>query len=201
MPPREIPATPTDNSKHSQQPQALPPGAPLEAFPERELRSSDVRELAPGRAGADVDELMRKFYSVVSFPEGGSPDWQGMEALFSKRARVTRVTPEGIDYLDFEGFRSLAEELIEVGAFTSFYELETARRTDRFGDVLHMASAYVTKVSPRARDYIERGVNSLQLIREQGEWKILSLCWDVAAPFNQSGLEPVAQEEVPYGQS
>jgi hypothetical protein len=164
---------------------------------------SDIRELAPDRGGlgSDIDELMSKFYAVISFAEGEAPDWEAMAALFSKQARITRVTPEGIDYLDFAGFRNLAEELIEVGAFTSFFEQEVARRADRFGAVLHMASAYVTKVSPRARDYIERGVNSLQLIREHGQWRILSLCWDVAAPFNQSGLQPVAQDEVQHGES
>jgi hypothetical protein len=125
-----------------------------------------------------IDELMELFYQVISFAEGGSPDWNTMARLFSGQARITRITPEGIDYLDLKGFRSLAEELIEVGAFTSFFEREIARRTERFGNVMHVASAYETTISPDAVDYIERGVNSLQLIRESGGWKICSLCWD-----------------------
>jgi hypothetical protein len=164
-------------------------------------RQSDIRSLAPEREARqpEIDELMRRFYAVISFPEGGAPDWQGMEDLFSSRARITRVTPEGVDYLDFAGFRNLAEELIEVGAFTSFFEQEVARRTDRFGNVLHMASAYLTKVAPEARDYIERGVNSLQWIREGGQWRIVSLCWDVAAPFNQVGLKPLGDDGTTHG--
>jgi len=126
-----------------------------------------------------LDQTMRRFYEVISFAEGDEPDWQGMERLFSPHARITRVTPEGIDYLDLPGFRAMAEEMLEVGAFTSFYEREIGRRIDRFGQVTHVASVYETKISPVARDHLERGINSLQLVREEGEWKIVSLCWDV----------------------
>jgi hypothetical protein len=36
--------------------------------------------------------------------------------LFSPHARSTRLTPEGVDYMDLGSFRDMAEELIEVGA-------------------------------------------------------------------------------------
>jgi hypothetical protein len=135
---------------------------------------------------AQLDELLRIFYEVISFDDGGTPDWVRMASLFSQHARITRMTPEGVDYLDLGSFRAMAEELIEVGAFTSFYEREVARRIDRYGDVIHVASAYETRISPAASDYFERGVNSLQLIREREGWRIISLCWDSAASL---GLE------------
>jgi hypothetical protein len=141
------------------------------------------------RAQAQVDELMRLFYEVISFEEGGNPDWASMESLFSKHARIVRITPEAIDYLDLAGFKSMSEELIDVGAFTSFFEREIARRIDCYGDVIHIASAYETKISPQAADYIERGINSLQVIREDGRWRIASLCWDDHAPFSVVGLQ------------
>lgn len=141
--------------------------------------------------GGELDELMRIFYEVISFEDGGAPDWTRMGSLFSRHARVTRLTPEGIDHMDLEGFRDMAEELIEVGAFTGFHEREIARRADQYGAVLHVASAYETKISPTAVDFLERGVNSLQLIREDGRWKILSLCWDTGASFSLDGLRPL----------
>lgn len=128
-----------------------------------------------------LDELMRVFYEVISFDEGGCPDWDTMAGLFSRHARITRITPEAIDYLDLSGFRALAEEMLELGAFTSFFEYEISRRAERFGNVLHVASAYETKIAPDAPDYLARGVNSLQLVKEPDGWKILSLCWDDAA--------------------
>ena len=148
-----------------------------------------------------LDQLMRAFYEVISFDEGGSPDWARMASLFSRHARITRVTPEAIDYMDLESFRNMAEELLEVGAFTSFFEREVARRSDRFGEIMHVASAYETRVSPGARDYLERGVNSLQLVRESGDWRILSLCWDTHAPFQTQGLTPLAKKGGIHGES
>jgi len=138
---------------------------------------------------------MRAFYEVISFEEGETPNWQCMQGLFSPHARITRVTPEGIDYMDLATFRNMAEEMLEVGAFTSFYEREIGRRVDHYGKVIHVASAYETKISPHALDYIERGVNSLQLIMEDGSWKIVSLCWDDHAPSSLAGLRQRASKE------
>lgn len=149
----------------------------------------------------EIDALMRAFYEVISFEDDGAPDWAQMAMLFSPHARITRVTPEGIDYMDLASFRNMAEELIEVGAFTSFFERETARRLDRFGSVLHVASAYETRVSRTAVDYVERGINSLQIVHERGQWKILSLCWDTAAPYELGGLHAVRDGGVSYGAS
>jgi hypothetical protein len=69
---------------------------------------------------SQMDDVMRLFYEVISFEEGQTPDWQCMQGLFSPHARITRVTPEGIDYMDLATFRNMAEEMLEVGAFTSF---------------------------------------------------------------------------------
>ncbi len=125
-----------------------------------------------------LDRLMREFYRVICFEEGGAPDFEGLTALFSQHARITRITPEGIDHLDVEGFNALVRELLELGAFTSFYEYELKRSARRYGRVFHIASAYETKAAPDAIDYLERGVNSLQVLREQDGWRIVSLCWD-----------------------
>jgi hypothetical protein len=146
-----------------------------------------------------LDTMMRTFYGAISFNDSCAPDWSRMTELFSAHARITRLTPEGIDYMDPVSFRGFAEELIEVGAYTSFYEHEIARRVDRFGDVIHIASAYETKISPHASDFIERGINSLQLIREKGSWRILSLCWDDHAPFAIEGFEPIAERSTING--
>ena len=82
-------------------------------------------------------------------------------ALLAARS-YRRITPEGVDHLDVEGFSALVRELLELGAFTSFYEYELKRSAHRYGRVFHIASAYETKAAPDAVDYLERGVNSLR---------------------------------------
>ncbi|MET0385689.1 MAG: nuclear transport factor 2 family protein [Polyangiales bacterium] len=142
-----------------------------------------MSHVQPADDEQQIHDLMHAFYEVISFEEGGAPDWDRMQHIFSKHARITRVTPEAIDYMTLDDFRAMAEELIEVGVFTAFLEHELARRVERYGTVIHIASAYETRVSSSASDYLGRGVNSLQLVREAGDWKIVSLCWDDDAPL------------------
>jgi len=135
-----------------------------------------------GQTGADdgdgIGRVLVRLYEVISFADGGEPDWAGMSEVFSPHARITRIVPEGIDYFDLPTFQAMARELIVVGAYTGFHEREVSRRVDRVGEVAHVLSAYETRREPGARECLGRGINSIQLIRESGEWRVLSLCWD-----------------------
>jgi hypothetical protein len=127
---------------------------------------------------AAIDALLKALYEVISFDEGGEPDWQRMRSLFSRNARITRITPDGTDYLDLSGFQELAKESFDLGVYTRFFEIEVLRDERRFGGLAHVLSAYETRHSPSALEPFARGVNSLQLIREDDGWKVLSLFWD-----------------------
>jgi hypothetical protein len=132
----------------------------------------------PAPADDSIPRLLSRLYEVISFPEGGEPDWDGMSEVFSPHARITRVTPDGTDYFDLSTFQAMAQELLRVGAYTAFHESEVAHRVERFGNVAHVTSAYETRRDPAARACFARGVNSLQLVRENDAWRVLSLCWD-----------------------
>jgi hypothetical protein len=125
-----------------------------------------------------LDEVLRELYRVISFPEGGNPDWEGMAGLFLKCARITRITPEARDEFDVDTFMAMLSELLESGVYTSFFEREVGRRTELFGSMAHVLSAYETKRTAEATARLGVGVNSIQLVREQGTWRILSLLWD-----------------------
>lgn len=132
----------------------------------------------PQVSNGDIARLLSRLYEVISFPEGGEPDWSGMADVFSTHARITRITPEGTDYFDLPTFQAMAQELVRIGAYTAFHETEVACRVERFGNVAHVASAYETRRDPGARACLGRGINSLQLVRENDGWRVLSLCWD-----------------------
>jgi len=117
-------------------------------------------------------------YEVISFEEGGEPDWPGLQAVFSPHARITRITPEGTDYLDRASFLAMTRDLLELGAYTSFYEFEVERRVERFGEMAQVWSLYETRRNRAAREALGRGFNSIQLIREAGAWRVVGLLWD-----------------------
>jgi hypothetical protein len=131
-----------------------------------------------GRERESLDGVLTRLYEVISFDEGGEPDWDGMKSVFSRHARITRVTPEGIDHLDLPTFCAMAREMLDLGAYTGFHEREVSRRVDRLGAVVHVLSAYETKRHPAAVDRLGQGVNSIQLVSEDGVWRVVSLCWD-----------------------
>lgn len=147
---------------------------------------------------ARLENTMRDFYSAVCFPEGGCPDWEAMKPLFYPWARLTRITPEGMDALDMQGFIDLFSEMIESGAITGFYEVETKRRVEFFGSVAHVLSAYVTQCSPEATKILAQGLNSLQLIWADGKWRIASLCWDEGSRKSPVVLSHFQNAEVIY---
>jgi hypothetical protein len=149
---------------------------------------------------ASLDGVLNRLYEVISFDEGGEPDRDGMKNVFSRHARITRVTPEGIDHLDLPTFCAMAREMLDLGAYTGFHEREVSRRVDRLGAVVHVLSAYETKRHPAAIDRLGQGVNSIQLVNEEGGWRVVSLCWDedgLRAP--SVDLHSVVAGEVSHG--
>jgi hypothetical protein len=145
---------------------------------------------------AALDEAIRRLYEVISFSEGGTPDWKGMTAVFAPGAKITRVTPEAVDALDLPGFQAMFTELLDCGAVLSFFEFETARRVELFGCVAHVLSAYETKRAPDALTAFGRGINSIQLLWTGDKWSVVSLLWDESLPAAPWAVTPL---EVSYG--
>jgi hypothetical protein len=136
---------------------------------------SDKRQNADDPA---IAQLMNLLYAVISFEEGDEPDWQGLKTVFSSHARITRITPEGTDHLDPSSFLAMTQNLVDIGAYTSFYEFEVKRTVEHFGDIAQVWSFYETRRNQKAREPLGRGVNSIQLIRENAAWRVLGLLWD-----------------------
>jgi hypothetical protein len=139
---------------------------------------SAVAALQPGGDDPAIARVLEQLYSVISFEEGEEPKWLGLQGLFSTQARITRITPDGTDYMSPQSFLQMTRSMLELGAYTSFYEFEVSRRVDKFGSMAQVWSLYETRRNKAARDALGRGVNSIQLIREDAEWRVLGLLWD-----------------------
>ena len=139
---------------------------------------SKVAALESGGDDPSIVALLEQLYALISFEEGAEPNWHGLERVFSESARITRITPEGTDFMDRNGFLAMTRNMLELGAYTSFYEFEIARRIEQFGDVAQVWSLYETRRNRAAREALGRGVNSIQLIRQKAEWRVLGLLWD-----------------------
>ena len=128
--------------------------------------------------GAAIDEM----YAMVSGPKGPR-DWSRQANCFLPEARQVRT------WVDEHGRpQKLTMTLDEYQANTTpffaqndFYEVETGRRIDLFGNIAHVWSNYEARRSPDDAEPERRGINSIQLFNDPDQgWRIIHMIWDNA---------------------
>jgi len=126
--------------------------------------------------GAVVDEM----YAMISGP-AGPRDWSRQRNSFLPEARQVRtfVDERGRPECKMMGLDEYAQNTSACFAENAFYEIETARRIDVFGNMAHVWSNYEARTSLDDAKPERRGINSIQLFRHPDEgWKIISMIWD-----------------------
>ena len=126
-----------------------------------------------------IDTAIKTLYSVISGEKGEARDWDLFNYLFHKDAKlipsginkegktVARfLTPQG--YIDTSG-----KWLVENG----FFEKEIGRKTEQFGNIAHVFSAYESFRSEKETTPFMRGINSIQLLHDGTRWWILNVYW------------------------
>ena len=140
--------------------------------------------VAPVAKPADtdsVDSVVRAVYEVISGP-AGTRDWVRFRSLFAEGARLipVRVSPAGspanvsANVMTPEDYAKRAGASFEKAAF---YESEAARRLEVFGNIAHVFSTYESRRAPGEKPFA-RGINSFQLVRIGGAWKVMTILWD-----------------------
>lgn len=143
---------------------------------------------APAADPADVesiDAIVTAAYDVISGP-AGPRDWDRLRSLFAPGATLVPTAPGP------QGKTSprvlTVEDFIRVaGASFSqnpFYEVETGRTSERFGNVASVMSGYASRRDPADEEPFQRGVNAFTLLHDGERWYVLSIAWDIDRPGN-----------------
>jgi hypothetical protein len=128
--------------------------------------------------GAVIDEM----YAMISGP-AGPRDWSRQANCFLPDARQVRtfVDAEGRPGMLAMGPNEYADNVAPFFMEYAFYEVETERRIDLFGNMAHVWSHYEARTSPDDADVERRGINSIQLFRHPDlGWRIIHMIWDNA---------------------
>ena len=136
-----------------------------------------------------IDDVIAAMYDSMCFEEGARPDWERQSALFAPRARLVRVTDEGVFEFDPLSFRSDLETKISAGVIPSFWEGELWHDSRVFGDIAHVLSVYETRPSLDAPAN-GRAVKSIQLFRRDGRWWISAMIWRRGGVATPEGARP-----------
>ncbi len=160
------------------QPQAQTPQAP--AQPPAQVHTAPAQPVTAREAdGASVDSTVAALYEVISGPAGAARNWNRMRALFVPEARLSMIVPK-----EGGGFAlrpMTVEDYISRNMSTfsanGFYEREIARRTETFGQLVHVFSTYELLRAPHDTKPFMRGINSIQLVHDGKRWWIANLVW------------------------
>jgi hypothetical protein len=160
-----------------------------------------MSEASPGQAPAkprpedveSVDAIIRAMYEIISGP-AGKRNWYRLRSLYLEGARLI---PTGQRVLGEGGLRvmSIDEWIEDAGPFleeTDFYESEIMRHADRFGNIVQAFSTYEARSDPGGQP-LGRGINSIQLLKKDKRWWIVTVMWDNESPDN-----PIPGEFLPY---
>jgi hypothetical protein len=144
---------------------------------------------APSARPADVksvDAIVAALYDVISGPAGQKRDWDRMRSLFVPGARlIPAVANAGggasARVLDVDAYIQRASATLERDGF---FEHEIARKTDAFGNIMHLFSTYESRHTAADPTPFARGINSIDLLKDGDRWWIVTVYWDSERPGN-----------------
>ena len=162
------------------------------AVPQTVSSQQPVVSQAPAARASDVsslDSIMGALYDVISGPIGQRRNWDRMRSLFIPDARLIALNypPTGVPVMRTHTVEQYIAAVGTVLETRGFFEREIARRTERFGGVLHAFSTYESRrKAPRHR------INSIQLWFDGQRWWVVTIYWEAERPANQ--IPPVYLE-------
>ena len=162
------PPTPPSSNVSSQKPATTATPSPTPSLPS--ANPADV---------ASVDSIIAAVYDVISGPAGKKRDWDRMKSLFLPGARLI---PTGARQSGGYSSRVLTvDEYIQrtTGFFETegFYEREVSRKTEEFGQIVHVFSTYESRHAPQEAKPFQRGINSIQLMNDGSRWWVVTVFW------------------------
>ena len=128
---------------------------------------------------SSIDAIIAAVYDVISGPAGKKRDWDRMRSLFMPGARLIPTGPRpsggyGSRALTVEDYVTRGAQLFEK---EGFFEKESARKAESFGQIAHVFSTYESRHAPEDAKPFQRGINSIQLMNDGKRWWIVTIFW------------------------
>lgn len=149
------------------------------------LAPSGLAEGAPAEeAPQTARDVVTELYDLVTFEAGTTPDWERVRALFADEAVVVlRTGRDTMTIFTLDGFvddfvRFIEQREVEKTGFT---ERILKMRSTEYGAIAHVLVLFDSHLNGAERPP-RQGIDSFQLIRDAGRWKIISITNDRPSP-------------------
>ncbi len=156
---------------------ALLAGVPIAVAPSVALAAPSATNKVSAADAAAIGHALDGVYGVISGPVGQARDWARMRTLFTPDARLTAIGAKGLQGGTVEDYIAKSGPWLIKSGFT---ERELSRRVEVFGDLAHAWSSY--EGTGDSGKFKVRGINSFQLVRQNGRWLVQSIFWQHESP-------------------
>jgi len=147
---------------------------------------------AKAQQHATVDGILADLYGSITFDENHAPNFDLFQSLFIDGARLISVKDTTTYELSIQDYINSMTKSRESGKIKSFKEHELHRETEQYGNIMHVFSTYKSNIEAAGRPDSARGINSIQMLRQNGEWKIVSLIW-----YEENKAHPLPEKYLP----
>ena len=126
-----------------------------------------------------IDAIITAVYDVISGDAGEVRDWDRWNTLFLEEAMLSPTGPTqdgrwGRAIIPARDYPDRVGATLETNGFV---EAEVGRVTERFGNIAHAFSTYVSFRSRADTEPFQRGINSFQLLYDGARWWVVSVYW------------------------
>jgi hypothetical protein len=137
---------------------------------------------APAHAQAQSDDplataegLVTHVYGLVTFGAGTTPNWDEVRSMFIPEAIIVARDSDGMKVMSVEGFIDDWLMFIERASVeeTGFSEKIIRMKSMVFGDIAQVLVLFESSIP--GRDRAHPGVDSFELVRNDGRWWIVSI--------------------------
>lgn len=147
------------------------------------LAASAIQATRPADVSS-MDAIIKAVYDVISGTGDQQRDWNRLRSLFVPGARMIAVhsgkdSPNVARVLSVEDYIRLAGPLM---AKKGFFERESHRTVERFGDIAQVFSTYESRYAKTDAKPFERGINSFQLMFDGQRWWVVTIYWQGENP-------------------
>ncbi len=125
----------------------------------------------------DIDYLTKDFYKAISFVHSKPPDFTLVKILFYGSGILINNSFSTPITFTAESFIEAMESQVADGIMEQFMEREINSKTEVFGKVAHRISVYEYNFADHELKKLPRGINFIQFVQIEGNWRILSMAW------------------------
>ncbi len=136
-----------------------------------------------------IDYVTEDFYESLSFMDGELPDLDTVRDLFYADGLLINNSFGKPLRFTVDSFIGSLEIQMEEGKLLQFMQRELYSKTEIFGRVAQRVSVYEYSFSYYETDNLPRGINYIQFIQEDDNWRISSMAWNDESENNRIPFE------------